>query len=401
MRVLIFTHEFPYPPNNGGRVDILNRLKALKLQGHHIFLVAWSIYEDNQDQKNIEHVAEFVDELVVYKRNNSFLHRFANIANKLRLLPIQPNIVTDCQLSNSEENKLLYKISLFKPQFIMADAIFAGKTAYKFSIKLQIPFFIRSHNIEHLYVKKQLSNATNIKSFFKLFGSYASLMRYETNILAKANAVLDISLNDAAFWENKGLKNVYWSPPVFFKYQTNNSNQPKLFDITYVGNLYNPNNLGAIYWFLTDVLPLIQKNIPDIKVCIAGSKPTNELIENCKKYKSVTINANPVDIASCYWQSKIMINPTQFGSGVNLKTIEQLFEDVPVVCTSVALAGLPQDFHSIYNVADTPEDFAACIVKLLNNEADSDDMNHKVVKEKLRALFSAESYCKLLEKILQ
>lgn len=404
MRIVIFTNEFPYPANNGGRVDIFNGIKALKILGHQIFFVGWAIYEDNQRDSSVAEVKKVVDELVVYKRNNTAISRIKNIALKLLLLPLQPNMVTDCQLDKASEKELTEQISLFKPDLVLCYSVFAAKEARIFALKFHIPFFIRSHNIEHLYVKKQLSNVTSAKSFFKLFGSYSSLKKYEIGIFSKADGILDISNNDAAFWKAQGIKNVHWQPPVVLEvHEAKDSiKKPKLYDICYIGNLYNPNNIKGLYWFLSEVLPIVEKAIPDIKICFAGSKPANELIETCKKYNGVVIKANPPDVSSFYLESKLMINPTLFGSGVNLKTIEQLFEDVPVVCTSVALAGLPDDFNKVFNTADSPDEFAALIIQLVNNYGKGvKNPETDKVRTNLRQLFSAEHYGEVLIKALE
>src|SRR5689334_19053003 len=145
MNILIFTHEMPFPATNGGRLDIWNRIKAFKSLKHKVFLVAWAVYDDNKREKNIIRVREVVDELVVYKRKSDLINRSINLINKLRNLTKQPNVVTDCDLSQLDFKRLMEKIKMFGPNLILVDQIYAGKIGIRYSKILNIPIFVRSH----------------------------------------------------------------------------------------------------------------------------------------------------------------------------------------------------------------------------------------------------------------
>ena len=80
----------------------------------------------------------------------------------------------------------------------------------------------------------------------------------------------------------------------------------------------------------------------------------------------VDLIANPHDVWPIYAQGRVLVNPARSGSGVNIKSVEMLQLEVPIVSTPVGVGGLPDDVKSQFFVADSPEDFAASILRALD-----------------------------------
>jgi len=398
MKIVIFTHDLPYPAIHGGRLDMWNRVQAFKQLNHSVLLVAWAIYEDNMKNTNISEVKKVVDELVCFKRNNKIINRLVNIFRKIINLPFQPNVVTDCDVFGQEFRSLYSRIKQFKPDFIFVEGVYAAKLAFKFSNLLNIPLFIRSANIEHIYIKRQLKSAKTLRSKIKFFGMNAQLEKYEKSTLKAADCFFDISLSDLEFWKSNGFSNGFWMPPLYSCKnipETQKSDDGLIYDICFIGNLFSPNNLESLMWFLKSVLPILNERYKDIRMLIAGSNPTRDLLYECEKLSNISLIANPKDVQSLYSISKILINPILFGSGVNIKTIEMLFMNKPVVCTSQAIAGLPDDFKRVFNIADNADQFANEIIKLLSQN----DYANNNFSEDLKKYFSLSYFDNSIEKM--
>ena len=140
------------------------------------------------------------------------------------------------------------------------------------------------------------------------------------------------------------------------------------YDIGYIGNLYNPNNVYSLKWFLEKIFPIVKNEIPNLQMVIAGSKPSKQFLTYCSKFTGLTIISNPKSVNEYYKGSKVLINPTLFGSGVNIKSIEMLHFDKHVVCTNQAIAGLPEKFREVFHVSEEPEKFAKIIINILKNK---------------------------------
>lgn len=379
----MFTNELPFPAVHGGRIDTWNRIRALKILGHNIFLIAWAIHEDNSKKESLNTVNDLVDELVCFTRNHNQISRLINITVKILHSPIQPNIVTDCSLGRKKYEVLKNKIKEFSPHFIWSDGIYTAKTASRFSTALDKPLFIRAHNIEHVYIKKLIVASKSLKEKIGFWGMTWNLKKYEFNVLKKATAFFDISLTDLEYWKTQGLSNGYWMPPIFHSQNYTQINKPCFeedYDISFIGNLYSPNNVKSIKWFLENVLPLIRSILPNSSVLIAGFKPSEIFISFCQSFSNVTLISNPENINQLYSNSKILINPILSGSGVNIKTIEMLHQNKPIVCTSVAITGLPPILKTKVHIADNEQDFSSSIVSLLTTNKKREEIADHITK---------------------
>jgi glycosyltransferase involved in cell wall biosynthesis len=133
----------------------------------------------------------------------------------------------------------------------------------------------------------------------------------------------------------------------------------KQWHIVYFGNLTTPNNIEAVVWLVQQVLPLIPS--ATLKIAIAGSNPAAAVLKIIETDKRITLIANPDDMTQIISSARVLVNPMQAGSGVNLKSVEMLFTDAALVSTSVGAGGLPAQVQACFALADKPADFAQAI----------------------------------------
>lgn len=92
---------------------------------------------------------------------------------------------------------------------------------------------------------------------------------------------------------------MHWVPSFFPRLQSAARHdvawQDRRFDVGYLGNLWAPNNVAADTWFVADILPLIRRSRPDVRVMIAGSNASAELIGTLEATPNVTFIPHPAD----------------------------------------------------------------------------------------------------------
>jgi glycosyltransferase involved in cell wall biosynthesis len=120
-------------------------------------------------------------------------------------------------------------------------------------------------------------------------------------------------------------------------------------------------NIDGIQWFYDAVIPLL-----------------GDLGEKCIVHGAINYFLPPSfprfarghllpSIESYYQDIDIAINPVLYGSGLKIKTVEALAYGIPLVTTSVGVQGLKEESNRSFLVADTPQEFAASLIKLASS----------------------------------
>lgn len=129
---------------------------------------------------------------------------------------------------------------------------------------------------------------------------------------------------------------------------------------------YRP-NVDAVLYFCREVLPLIRQQIPDVKLWIVGRNPTAAVQALASEH--IVVTGYVESMIPYYQQSAVCVVPLRAGGGTRLKVLEAMALGRPVVSTPVGCEGLEVVHGQHMLIADTPEEFAAQTVRLLQDRA--------------------------------
>ncbi|MGB3496377.1 MAG: glycosyltransferase [Elainellaceae cyanobacterium] len=398
MNLTVVAMEFPLPPIHGGRADIWRRIVALSNLGVKIQLICWAPELPSEDESNT--VNQYVENFypIVYEKGPYALFR-----RGLDLLryPLQ---VTSRVVRGGQWDNLLRSVKEFSPDIILGDHLHCGLLARKISETLDVPFVLRSHNIEHIHYSHWLESARGMGKL-KLMVTLLHLKSYEFSTLKNCLAFYDISIDDLKFWQQQGFNHGKFMPALIdlTSHEKSQSGEEDdivpSYDIVFLGNLRTENNVEGVLWFLEKVLPLLQKQLPDIKVLIAGSNPIQDIIDTCNACKGVTMKANPISARDTYRSGKVLINPVLKGSGTSIKSIDMFTLQRPIVTLEKGVFGLPAEARQYFKIAADEESFTQLILESLESGG-ADTPNW----EEVQALFGypiIEEFIKDLEAIAQ
>ena len=126
-------------------------------------------------------------------------------------------------------------------------------------------------------------------------------------------------------------------------------------------------NIDGARWFTSEVLPLIRLKRPKTKLVLAGRSPVPELLALRASDPLIEVTGTVPDVRPYLWNAAISVVPLRIGGGTRLKIYEAMAADVPVVATTVGAEGLAVTDGRDIAIADTPGDFAARCLALLDS----------------------------------
>jgi polysaccharide biosynthesis protein PslH len=371
LKLLILTSRFPYPLEKGDKLRIFHQIR--ELSGHHEIILC-SLHEMPVQDVDFQQVAQYCSAIYLFPLSKTTI--FFNITtNILRGLPFSISY-----FFNEKTQKSIWDIT----QKEQVDHIYCQliRTAEYFK---NTPF---NKTLDYMdafsagMARRAESEFILLKPVFK-FEAFL-LKKYEKNIAPYFNQKTIISQQDKDILGISDLKIVQNGVDLdYFKADSlsntnnlkpENLNSNKPYHIAFVGNLGYYPNVKAAKFLVKNILPLLKKELPNIKILIAGARPALEIMALADE--NVTIKSWLPDIREAYLQADIFVAPIFHGSGQQNKILEAMAIGLPCVTTSLvnnAISATPE--HSIL-LADTEGVFVQQIFKLLQ------DIDYQVIIKK-------------------
>ncbi len=139
--------------------------------------------------------------------------------------------------------------------------------------------------------------------------------------------------------------------------------------ILFVAGFAHPPNVDAAIWFVSEVLPLVRKDMPDAHLTMVGSNPHADVQALASDSIRVTGYVSDADLERYYRTSRVSVAPLRFGGGVKGKVVESMRFGLPCVTTPTGMQGLGEAAIFMPHSAD-PQNMAASIVTLLRDDAE-------------------------------
>lgn len=397
MKIAYFSSQMPYPPTHGGRVDDWRRLKAMKEAGAQIHLVTWCSDRPHERPSGaeIEMLSTVAEVVHVWPILQTWSERFVRLSR----LPFWPSHVASRIPSRPQWRALWNSLDLFRPDVVWQDGLYSCVTAQQVMRRCRVPLFYRSHNIEYRYFQQQVAKANTWRDKLAWGLNLPHLERVERNTFGCATHYFDISNDDMAFWKSQGYASGTWLPPLidpqFAARLSASRESPPEFDVGYLGNLYAPNNVAGVLWFLREVVPLLNQRQPGLKLFIAGSQPVQAIRDAVGAAQGVTLIENAPDAVAVLREARVLVNPIFSGSGVNVKSVEMLFAPAALVSAPQGVAGLPPHVKACFRLATEPEAFAQEIL----NGLTSGEHAHTAARIQAQAEFGSARIAGILKEM--
>jgi sugar transferase (PEP-CTERM/EpsH1 system associated) len=137
--------------------------------------------------------------------------------------------------------------------------------------------------------------------------------------------------------------------------------------VLFVGDMRYEPSVDAVRYFAREILPLIRREVPDMRFWIVGREPAPAV--QGLNHDGVCVTGAVPDVRPYYERCFASIVPLRAGGGTRLKILEAMALGLPVVSTSIGAEGLEASDGEHLLIADEPAEFAARVVRVFREPA--------------------------------
>lgn len=382
MKILLFTHIFPYPLNEGGRVAQFGILDYL-CKDNEIVLVAEESYPGIwDDAKALQSILPSL-RIKILPATKQIQPKGIGIAILNKINKLQWRLQKEFSKKSSQHsgisdnpffiyptrprkpdviNQLSEIIETENPDLVQVDFIDNA------DIVNLIPAGINKVLIHHDLRYASVLQACKLQDETVTYSNYLSnyVQTIEAGFLNKFDAVVTFSNDD----KKKLSASVTFPVIEAIPFPVSEKNMPTITDelftvkkLVFIGPHYHYPNYDAVEWYANEMADTIFKkyNLPLVVIgnWSASARQAFAHIDGISF-------AGFVDDLKLALQDAIMIVPLRIGSGIRTKLLDAFVYGAPVVSTSIGCEGLGARADNELLIADSQQEFLEVIEQLMN-----------------------------------
>lgn len=216
---------------------------------------------------------------------------------------------------------------------------------------------------------REVLSARTLTRFMRALKRLIMIYLFERRYFSSAARVLLVSEVDAASFQrvcpgasvdilHNGVDAEYFQPLGTLEEPLN---------IVFEGRIDFPPNTDGLLYFCSKVLPLIRKEIADVRFTIVGKSPPPEILALTNAHIEVTGYVD--DVRPYLDRAAVFVCPLRKGAGIKNKVLQAWSMGKAVVATTPSTGGLATREGKNILIRDDPEGFAEAVIMLLANDS--------------------------------
>lgn len=371
MKILWLNCELLHPIDKGGKIRTCEMLKCLK-QDHDVTYLTFANPTDTPEAT--EKAGEYCHRLIRAPRRTSrkFSARFyfdvlMNLASPLPF-------VLKRYRSRAMQAAIERELSESVYDVVVCDFLV---TSVNFQKRPDATWILFQHNVESLIWQRHFEVEKDKMKKIYFHNQWKKMFAYERAACNRFDAVVAVSQVERDIMRDGfGLARVYEVPTGintdYFQPSGDETVQPR--NLVFTGSMdYMPNDDG-IHYFVEQILPAVKRALPDVTLTVVGRNPHPGLVELSRSDPSITVTGRVDDVRPYIERAAAYIVPLRIGGGTRLKIYEAMAMGKAIVSTSIGAEGLPVRDGAEILLADTAEDFADSVIKVLTDEQLAGDL---------------------------
>lgn len=350
MNVLQLCYKPPFPPVDGGTMAMNSVTQGLLAAGHTVKVL--SICSDKHPVKRETNEQP-------YRQATGFEASFVDLS----IHPLEAAVALLCGESYNVKRfystgfRDLIARTLSESQFdiIHLESIFLAPYLPTIRQCCSTPVVLRAHNVEHLIWRQMALNEKNALKRWYLKKLALALRGYELEHINDFDGIVCITANDADTFRREGCRKALTAIPFGIDIKVPNAASATSHTLYHIGSMDWQPNVDAVEWFLQEVWPLAKKEMPSLRLFLAGRHMPDSLLN--LKSDGVTVEGEVPDAEAFIGSKQINIVPLRAGSGLRIKIVEAMALGKTVIATTTAASGIECADGENILIADTPQQF--------------------------------------------
>lgn len=355
MKVLVVMNTIPYPMENGQNLRIYNYVRLLCRRYEFDLIAQWTDEVPNEI-KNIFNSIYTVE----FPTAGETVHK--GIKRWLASFSVNQMIVRNEHYSEIMDS--LLKERLYDVVWIAGENVMASVP-----VNIGTPILADLVDDSVLPHLRKLRNSKGLKEFVRYAKRAFMAYRFEKKYFSSVDQCWVVSEVDA-----KAFSRVCRKTPVTV---ISNGVDDQLFQpidapsdpnsIVFEGNMSFEPNISAVVHFCHNILPLILKKNPLVKLTIVGKDPDADV--QALISDSVEVTGFVDDVRPYLARASVFVSPMLTGAGIKNKILQAWSMAKPVVATSLSTGGLCAESGKNIVIADSNEAFSSAVLTLISDEA--------------------------------
>ena len=354
MKIFVLLPRIPYPLEKGDKLRAFNQIKQLS-KHNEIILCALNDNPKVNEQEAFHALQPYCQSINFIKISKLQI-LLGLVRAFFKGLPLQCGYFYNRKAAKKVDSV----IAKHKPEILYGQLLrVAEYIRYK-----NLPKAIDFQDIFSYGMKRRADIASPlIRPIFNM--EYQRLKRYEAAIFNDFAVRSIICEPDRALFPHERRNEILIIPNgvdhEYFKPQE----CEKKYDLVFTGNMSYPPNVNAVEYLSHEILPIVWKTLPDVKLYIAGASPDPKV----KKVASerIIVSGWLDDIRTAYAQSRVFIAPMRIGTGLQNKLLEAMSMHLPAITSPLANASLGAKPNEEIMVGSNAQEMAQHIITLLTD----------------------------------
>jgi len=365
LRILWLKTELLHPVDKGGKIRTIEMLKRLKGQHHITYL---TLDDGTATADAYSRAQEYCHELIcvpVRMARRSSAQFYAELLrNLLSTLPYAIERYRSKAMSRAiVEKSLTGNYDVLVSDFLVS--------AVNVPPRLPLPKVLFQHNVEAMIWRRRAETESHLAAKLYFTGQWRRMAAFERRLCRAFDAVIGVSEQDCSVMQREyGIESVAAVPTGvdtdFFR--PSGVRSPVSGKLVFTGSMDWTPNEDAVRFFIKEILPLVQREVPAATLTVVGRNPSGALLNLVRDDDRIVVTGRVDDVRPFIEEAVCCIVPIRIGGGTRLKIYEGMAMEKPVVSTTVGAEGLPVSDGIDILLADNPKEFAATVVKLLRDE---------------------------------